>query len=583
MRARSRPTRASVVYDIFSMYFKDLGYSTVHRQLLTYGALPLAYLISGWLGLLLAVPPGYATAVFIPAGIAVTAAFLLGRAALPQIFVASFVLNLWISHTITDQWDVIGLAAAFSIAAASTLQAAIGGAVLRRFIGYPAALDTPRDIVLFLILSPAVCLTSATISIISLWALNVIQTPVLATNWLSWWVGDALGMLVTLPIMLVFFGEPQPLWRYRTLYVALPMLLSFGLFIIIFVSFHSWAVLAAGALSTSLLGAFLLLGTAHAFRFEDLTNKLRRSESELNAIIDSTPFMLTRCSRDLRYRFVSRAYAEMLGRRPEDIAGSPILEVMGEEGFNAILPHVNKVLEGERVEYEREIQFEVVGKRFLRAVYVPEWNDVKQVQGWIASILDVTERKRAEETERMLMREVEHRSNNLLAVVQAIAHRSLAGAKSFDDAKDAFEARLQALARANRQITKSKMSGMTLRDVVRLELDPFPARTAIEGSDVMLGHDLVQSFALVLHELATNAVKYGALSHANGKIEVAWSVVESGGKKILNFEWQERGGPPVTSPHRHGFGTSLLKATFPESQLNYALEGLICKISVPLR
>jgi PAS domain S-box-containing protein len=361
------------------------------------------------------------------------------------------------------------------------------------------------------------------------------------------------------------------------------MLLSFGLFVIIFVSFQSWAVLAAGALSTSLLGAFLLLGTAHAFRFEDLTNKLRRSESELNAIIDSTPFMLTRCSRDLRYRFVSRAYAEMLGRQPEDIAGSPILEVMGEEGFNAILPHVNKVLEGERVEYEREIQFEGVGKRFLRAVYVPEWNDVKQVQGWIASILDVTERKRAEETERMLMREVEHRSNNLLAVVQAIAHRSLAGAKSFDDAKDAFEARLQALARANRQITKSKMSGMTMRDVVRLELDPFATRTAIEGSDVMLGHDLVQSFALVLHELATNAVKYGALSHANGKIEVAWSVAESGAKKLLNFEWQERGGPPVTSPNRNGFGTSLLKATFPESQLNYALEGLICKISVPLR
>jgi PAS domain S-box-containing protein len=428
-RARWRAQNLSKVLPRFVISFGDLpqrnlGYPTVHRQLLIYGALPLAYFISGSLGLLLAVPPGYATAVFIPAGIAVTAAFLAGRSTLPQIFVASFVLNLWISHTIIDQWDVVGLAAAFSIAAASTLQAAIGGAVLRRSIGNPAALDAPRDIVLFLTLSPVVCLTSATISIVSLWALDIIQTPALATNWLSWWVGDTLGVLVTLPIILVFFGEPRPLWRYRTLYVALPMLLSFGLFVIIFVSFHSWAVLAAGALSTSLLGAFLLLGTAHAYRFEDLTNKLRRSESELNAIINSTPFMLTRCSRDLRYRFVSRAYAEMLSRRPEDIAGSPIVEVMGEAGFNAILPHVNKVLEGERVEYEREIQFEGVGKRFLRAVYVPEWNDLRQVQGWIASILDVTERKRAEETERMLMREVEHRSNNLLAVVQAIAHRS---------------------------------------------------------------------------------------------------------------------------------------------------------------
>jgi PAS domain S-box-containing protein len=546
---------------------------------LIYGVLPLAYLISGWIGLLLAVPPGYATAVFIPAGIAVTAVFLAGTASLAPIFVGSFVLNILVSRTITDQWEWIGLATAFSIAAASTLQAAIGGAALRRFVGFPAPLDNPRDLVLFLTLVPAVCLISATLSIAAVWALGVIQTADVTSNWISWWVGDALGVLVTLPILLVLFGEPQALWHYRRPFVAIPMLLSFGLFVIIYVNFQSWAVLAAGALGTGLLGAFLLLGTGHAFRFEELTKKLRRSESELNTVISSTPFMLTRCSRDLRYRFASRAYAEMIGRRPEDIIGLPIAAVMGEQGFNTIMPHVKKVLEGNRVEYESEIQFTGAGTRFLRVVYVPERDELGQVQGWIASILDVTEHKRAEETERMLVREVEHRSNNLLAVIQAIAHRSLVGTMSLDEAKAAFLARLQALGRANIQLTESKMIGLTMGEVVRLELDPFAARTIVEGDEVRLSPHLVQNFALVLHELATNAVKYGALSCPSGKIEISWKVIEPAGARILKFKWQELGGPPAAPSRRNGFGTSLLKATFPESQLAYASEGLTCEIT----
>jgi PAS domain S-box-containing protein len=549
--------------------------------MLTYGALPLAYLIAGGLGLLLAVPPGYATAVFVPAGIAMTAAFLAGSATLPPIFAASFLLNLWVGYSIADQRGLVDLAAAFWIATASTLQAAIGGAALRRSIGYPAALDALRELLLFLALSPALCLISATISIAGLWVLGVVQTPALTSNWISWWVGDALGVLVTLPVMLVLVGEPRTLWRYRRRFVAIPMLLSFALFVVIHVSFQSWAVLAAGALGTGLLGAFLLLGTGHSFRIEELTKKLRRSESELNTVISSTPFMLTRCSRDLRYRFVSRAYAEMLGRRPEDIAGLPIQALMGEEGFNAIMPHVRKVLEGQQVEYESEIHFADVGKRFLRVVYVPERDEAGQVQGWIASILDVTERKRAEETERMLVREVEHRSNNLLAVIQAIAHRSLTGTMPVHEAKAAFEGRLQALARANSQLTKSSMTGLAMADLVRLELEPFAARTAVNGEEVRLGPQLVQSFALVLHELATNAVKHGALSRSSGEVQISWRVVESGGERILEFAWQERGGPPAVSPRRNGFGTSLLKATFPESRLDYTPDGLICRIIAP--
>src|SRR5581483_5950637 len=340
-------------------------------------ALPLAYIVSGRLGLLLAVPPGYATAVFVPAGIAVTAAFLAGPIALPSIFAGSLLLNIWIGYAVAGQMGPIGFAAAFCIAAASTLQAAIGAAALRKYIGCPAPLDTPRHIVLFLVLSPAICLTSASLSIASLYAIGVVHSADLASNWVSWWAGDALGVLVTLPLLLTIFGEPSELWRYRRRFVAIPVLLSFALFVVIFVKFQSWGVLAAGSLGTGLLGAFLLLGTAHVYHFEKIAARLRRSESELSTIINSTPFMLTRCSRDLRYRFVSRAYADMIGRRPEDIAGSPIVDVMGEDGFNAILPHVRRVLDGHREEYESEVHFSGVGTRFLKVTYIPEFSDAQ--------------------------------------------------------------------------------------------------------------------------------------------------------------------------------------------------------------
>jgi PAS domain S-box-containing protein len=109
-----------------------------------------------------------------------------------------------------------------------------------------------------------------------------------------------------------------------------------------------------------------------------------------------TPFLLTHCSSDLRYLFVSDSYARMIGHEADDVAGRPIVEIMGEKGFQTILPHVRKVLQGERVEYEAYVDFEGVGPRFLRVVYMPERDSRGEVQGWVASIIDLSEQKRAE-------------------------------------------------------------------------------------------------------------------------------------------------------------------------------------------
>jgi two-component sensor histidine kinase len=192
------------------------------------------------------------------------------------------------------------------------------------------------------------------------------------------------------------------------------------------------------------------------------------------------------------------------------------------------------------------------------------------------------ERKRAENIEKTLVGEIQHRSNNLLAIIQAIAHRSLGGAHSLSEAKKAFEARLQALARANRELIKSNWVGVNLKEIVGLELEAFAERTMVQGGDITIGPQFAQNFSLALHELATNAAKYGALSERAGKIRVSWTIAREGENSRLKLKWQERGGPQVAQPTHHGFGTALLKAIFPTARFDYAMEGFSCEIDVLL-
>jgi two-component sensor histidine kinase len=186
---------------------------------------------------------------------------------------------------------------------------------------------------------------------------------------------------------------------------------------------------------------------------------------------------------------------------------------------------------------------------------------------------DYLEGKRADEIQATLVREIEHRSNNLLSVIQTIASRSLSGSYTLAEAKEAFEARLQALARTNRQLTKSNWSGVNLREIVRFELQPYAERTEVDGIDIVLSPQHAQSFSLALHELATNAAKYGALSNGSGKVGVYWTITGPSKNNKLQFRWQERGGPPVVVPTRHGFGTTLVKMTFPNARIDYAHSG----------
>ena len=139
-----------------------------------------------------------------------------------------------------------------------------------------------------------------------------------------------------------------------------------------------------------------------------------------------------------------------------------------------------------------------------------------------------------------------------------------------------------ALASTHRRLTKSNWAGVSLSEIVHLTLEPFAARTEVEGPDVMLSAKNAQNFSLALHELATNALKHGALSSAGGNVSITWTVASGGGGSVLRFRWQERGGPPIFGPGQRGFGTLLLESTFQAVDIDYDREGLTCEIQVPL-
>lgn len=189
------------------------------------------------------------------------------------------------------------------------------------------------------------------------------------------------------------------------------------------------------------------------------------------------------------------------------------------------------------------------------------------------------------------MEELSHRVKNTLAVVQAIASQSLSGSKSFAEANEALTSRLRALSDAHDALVHGSWRATPVRLLVgnaaRLHADDSPERFRISGPDVTLGPRGALSLALVLHELATNAVKHGGLSTAAGHVDVSWSVDNSGQEPRFRLRWQERNGPPVTVPARTGFGTRLISRSLGSdfaatADLAYRPDGVVFDLDASL-
>ncbi|CAN7274069.1 PAS domain-containing protein [Phenylobacterium sp. LjRoot219] len=219
-----------------------------------------------------------------------------------------------------------------------------------------------------------------------------------------------------------------------------------------------------------------------------------------------------------------------------------------------------------------------------RAVFEPGKDGVAPTR-FVGAVQDVSARKAAEERMRLLAREVDHRANNLLAVVQGTV--ALSQADDASTLKRVITGRVNALARAHQLLANARWEGADLRRLVEEELLPFSlgdeGRVALQGPSVALAPAAAQSVAMALHELATNAAKYGALSAPEGRVEVRWSRDAAG---ELRLTWRETGGPLVRAPARRGLGTTLLGRALSgpiggETRLDWRPQGLICELVLP--
>ncbi|HEX6014940.1 MAG TPA: PAS domain-containing protein [Geminicoccaceae bacterium] len=200
---------------------------------------------------------------------------------------------------------------------------------------------------------------------------------------------------------------------------------------------------------------------------------------------------------------------------------------------------------------------------------------------------DITGREQAEEHQRLLLLELSHRVKNTLAVVQSLAAHSLSGERTRGQAREDFSKRLRALANAHSLLTASEWREAGLRAVVEAELKPYVNRATLAGPDLALLPKAALTLALVVHELATNAVKHGALASGDGRLEVAWGIaLPPGQPAALRLTWRERDGPTVPTPSRRGFGRTLVEQSLKhdlggEVAMEFRPNGLRCALTIP--
>jgi two-component system, chemotaxis family, CheB/CheR fusion protein len=272
-------------------------------------------------------------------------------------------------------------------------------------------------------------------------------------------------------------------------------------------------------------------------------------------------------------------HEEAIGKSKEEllkteVPGSSFTEVtnkLHEEGiWTGELVHHAK--DGRVLTVEAVIQVEAVGDRKLA----------------LQSMRDITDRKLWEERQRLLLRDQAHRLNNTLAVVQSIAHQTMRGHPAAQDFGTRFDGRLEALASAHTLLSESRFESADLAELVRKLLAPYAAegseRYRLEGEPVELPAELATPFGLVLHELATNAAKYGSLSRIGGAILIKWAKKSEEGQRSLEFIWEERGGPPVEALGKATLGSALIEGLIPNATVRreFDADGFVCTIQVAI-
>ena len=306
---------------------------------------------------------------------------------------------------------------------------------------------------------------------------------------------------------------------------------------------------------------------------------LSQSEQRYRDLVDNANDIVATVDLQGRFTSINPAVERVLGQRPAELIGVSVDTLIPPDELPKHESMLQRKLEGEgATRYETQVQAKD-GRRVTLEVNSKLIRDGDGSPVAIHSISrDITDRKDADARQALLLRELQHRAKNLLAVVQSITLSTLRNSPDKSTVEDTILGRFQALARAQDFVAAGPGGGASVDEIVRAELAPFGTQALIEGPSIIVRTSFAQMFALVVHELATNATKYGALSTPDGHTSIRWSVDGD----VFSFSWIERGGPRVEPPSATGFGTKLIKVALDGMpRISYGPGGFEYEVVIP--
>jgi len=308
-----------------------------------------------------------------------------------------------------------------------------------------------------------------------------------------------------------------------------------------------------------------------------------RAERHLAAIVESSNDAIISEDLDGTVTTWNKAAERLFGYLAIEAIGKSIAILIPPDRLNEEVEILKRIRIGECVDHFETVRQTKDGSIVVVSLTIsPVTDDSRKIIGASKIARNITDQKRREEQINLLAREAEHRTKNLLAIVQATVQ--LAQGRTTADLKGAIKGRLRALASSHALLAKSRWMGANLRQLVTEELSVCcqvdDTRTEINGRDVMLEPDKAEAMAMALHELATNSIKYGALSARTGRLIIDWGTDST---HRFCFKWTETGGPHVKPPTHQGFGTSMMEGMI-SSQLggdvnfHWREEGVVCEV-----
>jgi PAS domain S-box-containing protein len=329
-----------------------------------------------------------------------------------------------------------------------------------------------------------------------------------------------------------------------------------------------------------------------SMQVERQREELREQQERWNATYEHAAIGIVEIDAEGRFLRVNQAICNIIGRTREELLGWRLFA----STHPADRDHDEELY---RRQVRGDLEFYSVEKRFIRGDGRIVWcairsSTVRDETGRflysVRVVQDVTERKEAEERQKVMIDELNHRVKNTLATVQSLATQTARGTSSPEEFRQAFEGRLIAVSHAHDQLTRRHWRNADLRDIVTATTAPYLApaneQIEIEGESITLTPRASLTLALAFHELTTNASKYGALSRPAGRIDVRWQIDASAKPERLRIEWRERGGPPVSPPERRGFGSRFIEGSVAAelhgtARIDFDPQGLRCTMDIP--